>query len=320
MRCSALALPAVRLLASRREPADASRRSRHAPGRAEELGFDSLWLSDHLFLDLEKYGGTAERFGAYEPLATLAALARCRDAPAARHARALRGAAPRERARQGPRDPRPHLRRPPRRRPRRRLVRTRLRGDRHGDAAPRRARSTGCAKPWKSCAASSAASRSSFDGRYHRADGAVVDPPARQRPHPPVFIGGKGDRVIRTAVDIADGWNTCWVMEPASYRARLEVVERACEAIGPRPGDRSGGHWVSTRCAARTRPTWPGASNGCASGRRRASSTACRSTSGGSGGSWAPSNRCGSRPRPGPSSAWRRDPRPGLRPVPDGGP
>src|SRR6476646_1532964 len=40
--------------------------------RAEELGFDSLWLSDHLFLDLEKYGGSAERFGAYEPLAALA--------------------------------------------------------------------------------------------------------------------------------------------------------------------------------------------------------------------------------------------------------
>ena len=41
----------------------------------------------------------------------------------------------------------------------------------------------------------------SFDGNYHRADGAVVDPPAVQVPHPPVFVGGKGDRVIRTAVD-----------------------------------------------------------------------------------------------------------------------
>ena len=74
-----------------------------------------------------------------------------------------------------------------------------------------------------------------FDGRAHRADGAVVDPPARQRPRPPVFIGGKGDRVIRTAVEIADGWNTCWVMEPASYRARLDVVERACDDDGRDP-------------------------------------------------------------------------------------
>ncbi|HEX7521631.1 MAG TPA: LLM class flavin-dependent oxidoreductase, partial [Acidimicrobiia bacterium] len=44
--------------------------------RAEQLGFDSLWLSDHLWLDIAKYGGGDEVYGAYEPLVTLAALAR----------------------------------------------------------------------------------------------------------------------------------------------------------------------------------------------------------------------------------------------------
>ena len=43
--------------------------------RAEDLGFDSLWLSDHVYLDLAKYGGPADRFGAFEPIATLGALA-----------------------------------------------------------------------------------------------------------------------------------------------------------------------------------------------------------------------------------------------------
>ena len=43
--------------------------------RAEELGYDSLWLSDHLFLDIAKYGGTDDPQGAFEPIATLAALA-----------------------------------------------------------------------------------------------------------------------------------------------------------------------------------------------------------------------------------------------------
>jgi len=74
-----------------------------------------------------------------------------------------------------------------------------------------------------------------FDGRYHRAEGAVVDPPAVQVPRPPVFVGGKGDRVIRTAVETADGWNTCWAIDHAQYRGRLEVVERACAAIGRDP-------------------------------------------------------------------------------------
>src|SRR4249919_2266732 len=43
---------------------------------AEAAGFDSVWLSDHLFLDLAKYGGPGDRFGCYEPLVTLGALAR----------------------------------------------------------------------------------------------------------------------------------------------------------------------------------------------------------------------------------------------------
>ena len=43
--------------------------------RAERLGFESLWLSDHFFSTLERYGGGSTRYGALEPLATLASLA-----------------------------------------------------------------------------------------------------------------------------------------------------------------------------------------------------------------------------------------------------
>jgi alkanesulfonate monooxygenase SsuD/methylene tetrahydromethanopterin reductase-like flavin-dependent oxidoreductase (luciferase family) len=57
----------------------------------------------------------------------------------------------------------------------------------------------------------------------------VLDPPALQVPRPPVFIGGKGDRVIRTAVSSADGWNTCWVWTPDAYRERLTVFDAACD-------------------------------------------------------------------------------------------
>jgi alkanesulfonate monooxygenase SsuD/methylene tetrahydromethanopterin reductase-like flavin-dependent oxidoreductase (luciferase family) len=74
-----------------------------------------------------------------------------------------------------------------------------------------------------------------FDGRYHRAENAVNRPPALQEPRPPVFVGGKGDRLIRVAVEHADGWNTCWVWTPDAYRDRLDVLERSCEKIGRDP-------------------------------------------------------------------------------------
>src|SRR5258708_14405072 len=43
---------------------------------AEHGGADSVWLSDHLFLDLAKYGGSEQRESCYDPIVTLAALAR----------------------------------------------------------------------------------------------------------------------------------------------------------------------------------------------------------------------------------------------------
>src|SRR4051812_30121315 len=42
---------------------------------AEGAGFDSLWLSDHLFLDVAKYGGPPDREGCLDPIVALAALA-----------------------------------------------------------------------------------------------------------------------------------------------------------------------------------------------------------------------------------------------------
>ena len=44
--------------------------------RAEALGFDSVWLSDHLFLDVGRYGAPPGDHGCFNPLVALAAIAR----------------------------------------------------------------------------------------------------------------------------------------------------------------------------------------------------------------------------------------------------
>ena len=64
---------------------------------AERGGAESVWLSDHLFLDLAKYGGSARARGLLRP-DRHARRARPRGAPgAARDARAARGACARPR-------------------------------------------------------------------------------------------------------------------------------------------------------------------------------------------------------------------------------
>ena len=84
----------------------------------------------------------------------------------------------------------------------------------------------------------SAAGRSTFDGRVlpprptaRRPAGAAAAAPAGLRRRQ----GRPAPRDRRRAC--ADGWNTCWVWTPDAYRERLDVLERACEARRPRPGD-----------------------------------------------------------------------------------
>jgi probable F420-dependent oxidoreductase len=202
--------------------------------RAEALSFDSLWLSDHLFLDIAKYGGDNTRYGVLEPIGTLAALAAVVSRPrlgtlvmceALRPATVLAKAlATLDRITGGRLDvglgagwyepeyeaigmtmPPPGVR-VSRLREATQVVTRLLDGE-----------------------------ELFFDGTYHRAAGARLDPPAAQHPRPPVFIGGKGDRVIRTAVEHADGWNTCWAWTYDAYRERREVMERACDVAGRDP-------------------------------------------------------------------------------------
>ena len=73
--------------------------------------------------------------------------------------------------------------------------------------------------------------RAASTGRTTRAH----QPAALQRPTPPIVVGGKGDRLLRLVAELADGWNTCWVWTPDAYRERLEVLTRACDAVGRDP-------------------------------------------------------------------------------------
>ena len=74
-----------------------------------------------------------------------------------------------------------------------------------------------------------------FDGRFHQAVGAQNLPRAVQHPRPPVFVGGKGDRLLRLVAVGADGWNTCWVWTPEAYAERVGVLERECERVDRDP-------------------------------------------------------------------------------------
>lgn len=76
--------------------------------------------------------------------------------------------------------------------------------------------------------------RPSFAGKHYAIDDAVCDPPPVQRPHPPIWIGGEGDRVHRVAARAADGVNVRW-WSPARVLARGAYLDAVCRELGRDP-------------------------------------------------------------------------------------
>lgn len=74
----------------------------------------------------------------------------------------------------------------------------------------------------------------SFRGEHYAIEGAACDPPPVQRPYPPIWVGGEGDRVHRVAARAADGVNVRW-WSPERIAARAPYLDAACREHGRDP-------------------------------------------------------------------------------------
>ena len=74
--------------------------------------------------------------------------------------------------------------------------------------------------------------RATFQGRYYQVTDAVCAPKPVQQPRPPVWVGGSGRRVLGLAAQYADGVNIGGFPSPERYRERLEELRGACERVG----------------------------------------------------------------------------------------
>ena len=73
------------------------------------------------------------------------------------------------------------------------------------------------------------ADRPSFDGRFYRLRDAWCEPRPVQQPHPPILIGGTGEKVLlRLVARHADMWNCGG--EPGELRHKIDVLRRHCAA------------------------------------------------------------------------------------------
>lgn len=71
------------------------------------------------------------------------------------------------------------------------------------------------------------------DGEFYSAHGATLTSPLAPTSHAttrvPLFIGGKGDRLLSIIARYAQGWNTCWAWTFDDYRERVDALHKSCE-------------------------------------------------------------------------------------------
>lgn len=76
--------------------------------------------------------------------------------------------------------------------------------------------------------------RATFSGRHYRIDNAWCNPKPLQRPHPPITVGGGGEKVLlRLVARYADRWNFGGTVE--AFRQKTALLEGHCAAVGRAP-------------------------------------------------------------------------------------
>jgi len=75
----------------------------------------------------------------------------------------------------------------------------------------------------------------SFDGEFYRIPACRVDPKPVQRPHPPLLLGGTAERALRRVGRIGDGWISSSRHDLRTVGADLELMRGAARDAGRDP-------------------------------------------------------------------------------------
>jgi probable F420-dependent oxidoreductase len=202
--------------------------------RAEALGFDSVWLSDHFFYTFSRYGGDPTPIPAIEPMTALAALAATTSrvrlgtlvlcAPFRHPALLTKMALTIDRLSGGRLDLG--------------LGAGWLQEEFDGFGFPFGSigeRFTALEDTLAAVSALQSGGTASVDGQtFTLRDASMLPGPVNG--HIPVWVGGKGGpRLLRLIAEHADGWNTVWRVDPDGYASRVTAAREAFATAGRDP-------------------------------------------------------------------------------------
>ena len=78
-----------------------------------------------------------------------------------------------------------------------------------------------------------------FEGKYYTVKGALNNPKPVQKPHPPILLGGRGEKLMRAAAQHADSWNlpAPFPLAPEEYGRIADTFDEYCRQAGRSPNE-----------------------------------------------------------------------------------
>ena len=74
--------------------------------------------------------------------------------------------------------------------------------------------------------------KTSFQGDFYEAKEAICKPKPVQKPHPPIMIGGGGEKyTLKVAAEIANIWNV-WGPSIEEYKRKVNILKGYCDKLG----------------------------------------------------------------------------------------
>ncbi len=75
-----------------------------------------------------------------------------------------------------------------------------------------------------------------FEGTYHSARACELRPRGPRPQGPPLMIGTKGPRMLRMTLPHVDAWNSDWTSKPSAIPPMRDAVDAVCREVGRDPG------------------------------------------------------------------------------------
>jgi F420-dependent oxidoreductase-like protein len=75
--------------------------------------------------------------------------------------------------------------------------------------------------------------KTTYNGKHYKTKDAVCEPKPVQKPHPPIVIGGGGEKLtLRVTAKHADRFDWGYIPSLEDYKHKLKILKKHCEAVG----------------------------------------------------------------------------------------